>query len=517
MLWPEQTTAGTPIRNGSRFFRSACVATALSLGLGGCAVGPDYMPPTMALPTTWSAADGPRSSARPVLAHWWTRLKDRLLDELIEEAVQGNLDVATAMARIREARATFDQSVGTLLPTARNTGSIMRQRNVVQVPGSTGPVDPQLATQYQVGFDASWEIDLFGKNQRGVEAALYGIDAADQQLRLTLLTLVGDVAANYVAARGFEARLALARRTAAAQRETADLTRTRFEIGSASAVDLANASGQASSTEAAIPAIEAAYAQAVHRLSVLLGLAPGDLMARMKRGAPIPRPRLPMPTGIPADVLSSRPDVLQAERLLAQATARIGQAEAARYPTISLTGNISTTGLKIGDLGKNSTIGWSFGPTLSVPIFNGGQLEAAVEIQQARRDQNFIAYRAAVLRALEEVENAIVALAQERIRIVKLTAAVTSYREAATLARSLYRGGSANFFTVLDAERSLYTAEDALVQSRIALATQYIALNKALGGGWSGFLDASRPEVIDPDMGPRLRRRAYSSHPWLNP
>lgn len=507
----EQTSGGSAARTDATFFRGTVIAVAMSLALGGCAVGPEYLPPSMALPTTWSATPGVRPAAKPHLAHWWTRLKDRLLDQLIEEAVQGNLDVATAQARIREARATLDQSIGTLLPTARNTDSIMRQRTVAQNPGSGVSIDPQLATQYQAGFDSSWEIDIFGKNQRGVEAAVYGVDAADQQLRLALLTLVGDVAANYVAARGFEARLALARRTAAAQRETADLTRTRFEIGSASAVDLANASGQASSTEATIPSIEAAYAQAVHRLSVLLGLAPGDLMARMKRSAPIPRPRLPMPTGIPADVLVSRPDVLQAERLLAQATARIGQAEAARYPTVSLTGNISTTGLKIGDLGKNSTIGWSFGPTLSVPIFNGGQLRAAVEIQQARRDQNFIAYQAAVLKALEEVENAIVALGRERVRIAKLTAAVASYREAATLARSLYRGGSANFFTVLDAERSLYTAEDSLVQSRIALATHYIALNKALGGGWSGYLDVARPEVVD-DMGPRLA----SPSPWLN-
>jgi multidrug efflux system outer membrane protein len=211
-----------------------------------------------------------------------------------------------------------------------------------------------------------------------------------------------------------------------------------------------------------------------------------------------------MAAGIPADVLVSRPDVRQAERQLAQATARIGQAEAAGYPTLSLTGNIATTGMRIGDLARNSTIGWSFGPTLNVPLLNGGQLRAAVQVEQARRDQNLLAYQGAVLKALEEVENALVAIAQERVRYGKLAKSVESYGQAARLSRSLYQSGGADFLTVLDAERSLYSAEDALLQSRIALATHYIALNKALGGGWDGKVDASRPKVADRKMGPRI-------------
>lgn len=476
----------------------------LALALSACAVGPDYMKPSLVVPAKYSSVDRAQSAAKPQLSRWWTRLGDPTLNALIEEAVQGNLDVATAKARVREARASYRQSVGTLFPTIKNTDSVTRQKNGSTVSSGGDRTIAQTFTQHQVGFDASWEIDLFGKNQRGVEAAGYGVEAADGQLRLALLTLVGDVASNYVQARGYQARIALARRTAGAQRETARLTKTRFDAGGASGVDVATATGQASTTEAAIPSLEVSYAEAVHRLSVLTGRAPGDLTERMKRGGPIPRPKLPMPAGIPADILLSRPDVGQAERLLAQATARIGQAEAARYPTVSLTGNIATTGLKVGDLGKNSSIGWSFGPTLNVPIFNGGQLRAAVEVEQARRDQNFVAYRASVLKALEEVENALVATAQERIRYGKLTASVESYRQAATLSRSLYQGGSADFLIVLDAERSLYSAEDALVQSRITLATSYIALNKALGGGWDGVVDASRPEIIDRDMGPRL-------------
>jgi NodT family efflux transporter outer membrane factor (OMF) lipoprotein len=483
----------------------ALAATALTLAVSGCAVGPDYTTPLVAVPSKWSSAERSQSAAAPALAHWWMRLNDPLLNRLIDAAVLDNRDVATAKARVREARASYRQSAGALFPTIRGADSVAHQKSGPNpANGSVGTGIPEF-TQYQAGFDASWEIDIFGKNQRSVEAAGYGVEAADEQLRATLLTLIGDVASNYVAARGYQTRIALASRTAATQRETAELTGTRLEAGGASAIDLANARGQTSSTEAILPSFEASYAETVHRLSVLTGRVPGQLTELMTSSAPIPRPRLPMPTGIPADILMSRPDLQQAERLLAQATARIGQAEAARYPTISLTGSISTTGLKFGDLAKNSSIGWSFGPTLSVPIFNGGQLQAAVEVAQAQRDQNYTRSQAAVLKGLEDVENAIVALAQERVRFGKLTESVASYRQAATLSRSLYRNGSTSFFTVLDAERSLYSAEDALVQSKIILATQYVTLNKALGGGWDGLVDVSRPEVIDVNMGPRPR------------
>lgn len=483
----------------------AFAAIPLALAVSACAVGPDYMPPLVAVPSKWSSPDRSKSTEAPILARWWMRLNDPLLNTLIDQAVLDNRDVATAKARVREARASYRQSAGALFPTVRGTESVTHQKNGLNLASESVPASMPAFVQYQAGFDASWEIDIFGKNQRGAEVAGYGVEAADEQLRVTLLTLIGDVVSNYAMARGYQARLALARRTATAQRETAELTGTRFEAGGASAIDLANAKGQTSTTEAAIPTLEASYAGTVHRLSVLIGHAPGSLMEQMRRNFPIPRPRLPMPVGIPADILTSRPDIRQAERVFAQATARIGQAEAARYPTISLTGSISTTGFKVGDLGKNSSIGWSVGPTLSAPIFNGGQLQATVEVGQAQRDQSLTQYQAAVLKGLEEVENAIVALAQEQIRLGKLSVSVESYRQAATLARALYRNGSTSFFTVLDAERSLYSAEDALVQSRIALATDYIALNKALGGGWDGLVDVSKPEVLDTNMGPRPR------------
>lgn len=469
--------------------------------LSGCVVGPDYEKPLLAMPAAWSDQKSSKSAKPPQLSQWWQRLRDPQLNTLVDEAVAGNLDVATAKAKIRQARASYRQSAGALFPTADGSGSATRSKTAATTEGESAG---DAYSYYQAGFDASWELDLFGANRRGVEAARYGVDASEQELRSTLLTLVGDVASYYAQARGYQARIQLARRSAASQQQTAALTRTMLLAGTATAADVAKAQGQASATAADVPSLEASYAQAVHRLAVLTGRPPAALNERLKRGAPIPTPRLPLPIGIPADILLTRPDVRMAERQYAQYTAKVGEAEAARYPAVSLTGNIDTAAFRVGDLGKNSTIGWSFGPTLSVPIFNAGQLKAAADVARTERDQYFIAYKTSVLSALEDVENAIVALHQERIRNSKLAASVKSYGEAANLERTLFKSGEAGLLDVLDAERSLYSAEDDLLQSRIAIATDYVALNKALGGGWDGTIDSTKPEIVDAKTGPRL-------------
>ncbi|CAL79353.1 putative multidrug efflux system, outer membrane subunit (efflux pump component) (TolC family) [Bradyrhizobium sp. ORS 278] len=480
-----------------------CLASPL---LAGCAVGPDYVTPDFGTPARWSS-DRNQPAQQLRLAQWWRNLGDAPLDQLIGEAVSGNLDVAAAKARIREARATQRQAVGALFPTVSGTSSATETRSA----GSTTAgiaIAPTTSSQFQAGFDSSWELDLFGANRRAVEAASYGVDAAKDDLRATLLTLIGDVASNYIDARAYQARVALAQRTAASQRETAALTARKQEAGSASAVDTAKASALAASTEATIPTYESSYQQALHRLGVLLGRDPTALSQRLSRSLPIPAPRRPLPKGIPADVLVMRPDIRKAERQLAQFTAKIGQATAALYPDISLTGTVSTSALKLGDLGKSSTIGWSIGPSLSVPIFNGGKLQAAVEVAEAQRDEYHVAWRSAVLSALEDVENAIVNLGQERLRIRSLTESARRYNEAARLSRGLYQTGSSTFLDVLDAERSQFTAEDSLLASRAALAKNYVALAKALGGGWSGPIDSSVPEVVDGGTGPHLAQAA---------
>lgn len=477
-----------------------------ALLLSGCAVGPDYRGMSIELPARWSNGKDQQAMQPPVLAQWWRRMNDPLLNQLMDEAVRGNLDVSAAKARIREARALRRQAVGELFPSMSGSGSATTNRtggaSLGGVAGSAGST----YSQFEAGFDASWELDLFGGNRRAVEAALYNVEAADEDLRATLLTLIGDVASAYADARGYQARAALARRTAASQRETAALTQKKADAGSATSVDVAKAVAQAASTEATIPSHEAAYAQAVHRLGVLLGRDPTALTPRIALRAAIPSPQLPLPKGVPADVLTMRPDIRKAERQLAQYTARIGQAEAALYPGLSLNGSVSTTALKLGDLGRDSTIGWSLGPTLSVPIFNGGNLRAAVETAQAQRDQYHVAWRSAVLAALEDVENSIVSLAGERRRISSLAEAARRYGEAARLSRSLYENGSTSFLDVLDAERSQFSAEDTLLQSRVAVAKGYVALAKALGGGWDGAIDSATPEIVDANTGPHIPR-----------
>ncbi len=486
----------------NRRLRGAGIALTLSL-LAGCAVGPDYRAPDMYLPVSWAHAGKEHSRDLPKLEEWWTALGDPVLNDLVDEAVASNLDVAAAKARIREARATYRQSTGALFPSLDGSASGTRSKT------SAGRADAgkgTLGNQFAAGFDASWELDVFGANRRAREAARYSADAAEDDLADTLVTLIGDVTTNYIEARGYQARIALARRTAASQNETADLTRKQFEAGGTSGVDVANATGQAASTEATIPTLQISYAAAVHRLGVLLGREPEAVAARMKKPRRIPRPRGPLPAGIPADVLVSRPDVRLAERRLAQYTARVGAAEAARYPAISLTGAIGTSASEIGDLAQNSTISWSFGPSLSVPIFNAGKLKAAVEVAEAQRDQYFVAYHAAVLTALEDVENALVSMRQQRIRVGKLSKSVENYRRAATLSRSLYQTGSSSFLDVLTADRSLYSAEDSMIASQVLIATAYVSLNKALGGGWNGVIDASKKIVEDTNTGPHLAK-----------
>jgi NodT family efflux transporter outer membrane factor (OMF) lipoprotein len=478
----------------------AAAALAPLLWVAACAVGPDYQTPGLAAPARWAEAEAPQNR-RPELAAWWRRFRDPLLTRLIEEAVDGNLDVASAKSRIREARALRDEAAASLLPEVNFSGSATRSRTAAQA----GGIPAYTGNLFQAGFDASWDLDLFGGAARTVEARGYAVQAADEGLRSTLLTLVADVARYYVDARGYQARIALARRSAAAQFQTLSLTERQFAAGTSSGADVAKARALALNTEANIPALESSYRQAVHRLGVLLGAGPDAVLARMTAPHPIPAPRETVAAGIPADVIRSRPDVRQAERQLAQQTAAIGEAQAQLYPDVTLSGSIGTSALGLGDFGSAGAQTWSFGPSLSAPILDNGKRQAALTAQQAVRDQYYSAYKAAVLTAMESVENALVATTKQRIETDRQGRSMANYQEAARIARALYEHGSTSFLDALDAERSLYNSQDGFIQNQVVLSEDYIALFKALGGGWSGQIDASRPAIVDRDAGPRLR------------
>ncbi|PDT88839.1 RND transporter [Bradyrhizobium sp. Y36] len=482
---------------------SACIALALGVTLAGCAVGPDYSgPPQLDMPAHWSAQTASRRQTG-TLDRWWLRLRDPLLGRLIEQAVEANPSVAKAKAVVREARATVQQTGAGLFPSVSGSASVTD--NKTSAGSASAVADTAPYTLHQASFDSSWELDLFGGTARSIEAAVRGEQSAEQDLRDSLVTLIGDVAAYYVEARGYQARIALAQRTAVSQRDTEKLTRSKYEAGSGNAVDLAKATAQAASTEANVPTYRAALAADIHRLGILLGRPPDGVAALMARRAPVPAPRMPLPTGLPADLLMSRPDVAGAERKLAQATAKIGAAEADRYPAISLTGSVGTSALRAGDLAKYSSVSWSVGPSVTVPVFDAGKRLATVRISEAQRDQAFATFHSTLLTAFEDVENALVSLSQEHIRAAKLTEAAKNYREAARLSRSLFETGSASFIDVLDAERSLYSAEDSLIQSKVSAAKDYISLAKALGGGWSDPVDTSTPVIVDSNTGPHFR------------
>lgn len=465
-------TSGHPAQR--RRLASILSVAVMAATLAGCSTAQDYSRPGISVPASWSFASKKAAPQPPALAEWWKSFNDPTLDALIAKAVEDNLDIASARSRVEEARASLKQAGGTEFPTA--TGSSSGRRSKAQ---------SGFSTTYQAGLDASWEVDLFGANKRSVEAARYGLDAAREDLRSTKLTLIGDIASNYVTARGYQARQALANKSAGLQRETLQITRDKATLGAGTDLDVANAEGQTLSTEANIPQLAAAYSEAVNRISVLTGEAPGSVNRIMEKGrGRVPTARVAkLRSGVPADVLNNRPDVRMAEFKLNQTKARKGAADAARYPSVSLTGNISTSASDFGDLAKASSIAWGFGPSVTVPVFNAGKLKAASEVAKAQQDQAFIAYRAAVLGALEDVENASVSLTQENRRYAKLASSVGSYRQAADLSRTLYREGASGFIDVLTAERSLYSSEDNLIQSKVSLANDYIALNKALGGG----------------------------------
>ena len=478
---------------------------ALTSLLGACAVGPDYETPGLSLPDRWLGASA-EVAKRPDMAAWWHSFDDPILTKLIERAIDGNLDVAAAKARIRQARATRAENTASLFPSVTGSASETRsQTAATTLAGFAAPATT--STLFEPGFDATWELDLFGANSRTVEAARYGAEAADEDLRSTLLTLVADVARYYLDARGSQARIAIAARNAAAQQQTVNLTDKQFAAGTGNGADLAKAKGQALATEANIPALNISYRQTVNRLGVLLGLGPDAVVDLMARTRPLPVPRTSVATGIPADVVRSRPDVRKAERQLAQATAQIGEAEAQLYPSLTLSGSLGASAANLGDLAKPQFGTWSLGPSVSVPLFDAGARSAAVAARQAIRDQYFIAYKSAVQTAMEDVENALVALSQQRVEGQRLARSAENYAEAFRIATALYQQGSSSFLDVLDAERSLYSAQDTLKQSQITLSEDYVALFKALGGGWQGSIDSSRPEVVDQNMGPHLRRQ----------
>ena len=465
----------------------------LALLAGGCAnlpsVGPDYHKPEAKAPANWSdPLAGGETNAAAATAAWWKNFHDAELDSLIERAAQSNLDLKIAQARVREARAHYRMTAANFGPTVDAAGSYARQRQSENQPVlNSFPSLPSSAYEnnvFQAGFDASWEIDVFGGTRRATESAKAQVAAAKFGEREVLVTLLGEVARNYVEARGYQRRLEIARDNIRAQEQSLAIVQNRFTNGLTSDLDVQQANTVLATTRACVPALETALAASIHRLGVLLGQPPGALETELATVAPIPAAPPVVPVGLPSELLLRRPDVALAERQLASATANIGVAKADLFPKFYLTGMAGFEGTSADDWFKSGSQFWSVGPAVQWRIFDAGRIRANIKAQNARQEQALASYENTALLAFEDVENALTAYAKEQIRRQHLDDAVKSSAESLRLANQLYANGLSNFINVLDAERSLYQAQDALVQSDRTISANLIALYKSLGGGW---------------------------------
>ena len=467
---------------------SLILALVAAGSLVGCKVGPTYEPPASHPPQQWSEPQAGGESGRTEgLASWWLSFHDPELDSLVQRALASNLDLRMAQARVRQARAEGGLAEAEAGPRLALAGAAAREKQSGNQPlfGTLlPPGTPLTSNVYQGGFDASWELDLFGAVRRGAEAADAQLAAAGFNRADVQVSLVAEVARNYTAARGFQQRLAIAAQNLTAQQDVVALAQDRHNQGFTSALEPEQAATVLAQTQAQVPALEGGLQAAVHHLAVLLGLAPGALRAELAAVAKLPAAPPQVPAGLPSELLRRRPDIRAAERRLASATAQIGVATADLFPRFALTGALGYQSASTGNLVSPLSSAWSLGPSFQWRIFDAGRVRANIRVQNARQEEALAFYEKTVLTGFEEVENALAACAKEQARNLPLRSAVASSRNSLDISREQYASGLTSFINVLDAERSVYQAQDSLVQSDQTVVQNLIALYKALGGGW---------------------------------
>ncbi len=490
----------------------------LVLLLSGCTLGPDFTPAKPDTPAGWTqdalqpgakADKQSRASTAPITDAWWSSFSDPTLTSLIARASSTNLDLKQATLRIAEARAQRDITGSAQFPTLGANGSYTRERisertaftsllsNIGAthggpsstptpiggvpnaIPSLTNPFD-----QYQWGFDASWEIDLFGRVRRSVEAADAATQASIEDRNDILVSMQGEVARAYIDLRAAQLRRSVLEDDLKSQQEILGLTRDRARFGMGNDVDVANASAQVTSTEALLPQATAQIGEDINQLSLLLALPPGALRGELDSAKPVPPVPPEVPVGLPADLARRRPDIRRAEAQLHAATAQIGVAVADLFPRLTLNADAGIQASHFADLSNWAGRFFSLGPSLDIPIFSGGARHANVQLQDTKAQEAAIAYAGTVLSALHEVENALIAYGTEQSRRASLEATRAQNRTALTLAQQRYQSGIESFLDVLDAERTLQQTELSLTDSTATVSTDLVAVYKALGGGW---------------------------------
>ncbi len=504
----------------TEFPRSRAPARAAALAvatlLGACTMGPNFHRPETTPPPSWAgAAPAPADLPSKPIARaydgrlWWSVFKDPVLDSLVDEAVRQNLDLQTAALRIEEARAQRGSAASQGLPSVSGSGIGGRQRasknglasaltgGTSQQGSSSGaasgsgaaaaPAPSPYSDLFDAGFDATWELDLWGKVRRGVEAADASIVSAEQARGDAMVSLTAEVARTYLSLRGAQRQRAIVLSDIADERQLLKLTNSRSSNGFASQADAVRQQAQLSASEAQLPPIDQNIDQAMNRLALLLALPPGALADRLGE---LPRNDVALPpevpVGLPGDLLRRRPDILKSEADLHAATAKVGQAKAQLFPSITLGGTAGFQSIHADSLTDWASRFWVGGAEISIPIFEGGKLKAQIRTADAQMKEAALTWRSTVLSAYHDADNALVAYADEQRHASALVRQLNDARRSDALMRSRFKNGFVSMIEVLDAQRSVHQAEEQALQSNVTASTDLVALYKALGGDWNG-------------------------------
>lgn len=481
------------------------VRTALVAAMTGCSflpsVGPDYEEPKMQLPENWDGkVAGENKIQSPIeLATWWKTLGDEKLNWLVEQSLESNRDLEVAKSKVREVRQSRASALGSFFPQITSTVGYTKTRISQQsVQGNlfgSGAIRGVTLVQenYSAGFDASWEIDLFGGLRRSYEAADASVDSTQEQLNNVYVSLISETTRTYFEVRSLEKRISIAKENIEIQTESRGIVKSRVDAGLSSELDLAQADTQLENTKAALPSLESLGVNARSRLAVLAGKTIQELDAAFPKEMVGSDARIAkeLPSGIlqgvPSEVLRNRPDIRAAERNLAAQIALVGVSKSDLFPKFTLTGNLGLQSLTSQNFLEASAKGWSFGPSVSLPIFTAGRLLAQLRAQNERAEQASSQYEQTVLQALAEGESTLVAYELEKSRYDILKKAYEASLRSLDLSKELYQKGLADFLRVIEAQRSAFAAEDILAQSEQSMVSSFIASYKALGYGWQAI------------------------------
>jgi multidrug efflux system outer membrane protein len=465
-------------------FLFAAAASVVGMLVAGCKAGPNYHPPKTEVSASYVNGAQTNTETGQIAIAWWHGFNDQELDRLVERALTANHDLRIATARVREARALrgFEMSGAFPVVTA-NAGytQSLTSKDSTPIPLTKEQRELHL---YNAGFDATWELDLFGHVRRSVEAASAEVTASEADRQDVMISLIAEVARNYCELRGAQLELDVARRNVEVQRETMEVTEAKLKVGRGTDLDLTRALAQLNATLAGIPPLEGAVKHSIYRLGVLTGSQPTALEGELAQAAPIPELPALVNIGNPADLLRRRPDIRAAERRLASATALIGVATADLFPRVFFNGSLGVAAHNISGLNEGDAKNYSFGPQITWAALDLGHVSARIRAANAQADALLAGYEKTVLTALEETENALVDFGREQARREYLRLSVRSATEATRLAKQRYEAGVSDFLQVLDTQRTQLAVEADLAQSEARTATSLVAIYKALGGGW---------------------------------